>query len=380
MLAHVDLDAFYASVEELDQPEIKGRAVIVGGLEGRGVVSSCSYAARRFGVHSAMPISQARRLCPRGVFLPVRMSRYQEASCQVMDILSRFSPVLEQISVDEAFMDLRGVTHLWGGSPAQTGLKIKETVRKEAGLNCSVGIAPLRFLAKIASERSKPDGLLLVDDVEGFLPTVELKEVSGVGAKTLRLLGDLGAHKLFDLRSFPPPLLERRLGKHGPELLRLAWGRDERGLEPQRQVKSVSHETTFAQDLARKDIILSHLMVLCQKVGTRLRQAGMCAGTFTLKIKYPDFKQKTLSSSSGQPTDQTLDIFNRLHGFVEEGTAIRLLGVGAGNLRPARQDGLFNRGRQQALHQAEDYLQRRFGLRGLTRARTLLLDKERMDE
>jgi DNA polymerase-4 len=376
MLAHVDLDAFYASVEELDQPDLKGRAVIVGGLGERGVVSSCSYAARRFGIRSAMPMSQARRLCPQGVFLPVRMSRYQEASSQVMAVLSCFSPALEQISVDEAFMDLHGVTHLWGGSAAQTGLMIKEAVRKETGLNCSVGIAPLRFLAKIASERSKPDGLLLVDEAEEFMSTVDLGEISGVGAKTLRVLRDLGAHKLFDLRSLPPGLLERRLGKHGLDLLCLAWGRDQRGVATEQQVKSISHEITFARDLARRDIILSHLMVLCQKVGTRLRQAGLYAGTFTLKIKYPDFTQKIFSSSSSRPTDQTLDIFNRLHGFVKEGTAIRLLGAGAGNLRPARQNELFNHGRRQSLHQAEDYLQQRFGPRSLTRARTMLLDKE----
>jgi DNA polymerase-4 len=376
MLAHIDLDAFYASVEELDQPRLKGRPIIVGGLGGRSVVAACSYPARRFGVRSAMPMAKARALCPQGIFLAPRMDRYQQASREVMSLLARFSPAMEQISIDEALLDLKGVTHLWGGSARQCALMIKETIRRETGLICSIGVAPLRFLAKIASERCKPDGLLIVEESEPFLSTVALREVSGVGAQTLRCLNELGTHQLTDLRAFTPQILERRLGKAGLNLWLLAQGRDERRVGLPRQPKSISHETTFARDLAETDVILSHLMDLCQKTGSRLRWAGLCAGTLTLKVKYPDFKQKTFSNSSSKPTNHTLDIFNRLRGFAGSQTNIRLLGVGASNLCPARQDDLFHDRRSQCLHEAEDYLQQRFGPQGLTRARTLLISKE----
>ena len=376
MLAHVDLDAFYASVEELDNPSLAGKPVIVGGLGGRGVVSACSYAARKFGVRSAMPMFRAQSLCPQAVFLPVRMARYKQMSHEVMDILRSFSPDLEQISVDEAFLDLRGVVNLWGGSYAGLGALLKTALKEKTGLNCSVGIAPLRFTAKIASERCKPGGLLVVEDLEEFLATIELKEVSGVGEKSLARLKELGLRRLLDLRGLEADFVEARLGKHGLKLWQLAWGHDPRGVELSHETKSISNEHTFRYDQSEREVILSHLMRLCQKVGGRLRQAGLNAHTVTLKIKFPDFKQKTFSRTLAQPTNLTLDIFNNLEGFITQGVKIRLLGVGVANFREDAQESLFTEQRFQKLHAVEDYLHKRFGNKGLTRASALLTRKE----
>lgn len=375
MLAHIDLDAFYASVEELDNPELKGQPLIVGGLNGRGVVSACSYAARKFGVRSAMAIFQARKLCPKAVFLPVRMARYRELSQVVMEILDSFTPVVEQISIDEAFLDLSGTEHLWGGGSLSTARLIKQTIREKTGLSCSIGVAPLRFMAKIASERSKPDGLLLVEDKEQFLQSIKLKEVSGVGARTLVNLQQLGLHNLVDLRNLSPEFVNRRLGKYGMTLWNLAHGEDARGVSPGHTVKSISHEQTFLEDVTDHDIIRSHLMALCQKVARRLRAGGLSASSITLKVKFPDFKLKTFSKSLAQPTDLTLDFYNNLQGFLEKEWKIRLLGVVGSGLNKPAQPGLFNQWRQHSLHQAEDILYERFGPKGITRASTLLTSK-----
>jgi DNA polymerase-4 len=251
MLAHVDMDAFYAAVEVLDDPRLRGKPVIVGGGR-RGVVSAASYEARVFGVRSAQPIFEARRLCPQGVFMPVRMARYRQISAQVMEILLSFSPLLEQVSVDEAYLDLTGTEGLWG-PPERAARAIKAAVREATGLTCSVGLAPVRFLAKIASDRDKPDGLTLVGDLEAFLATVSLKEVPGVGAKTLERLRPLGLTMLTQVRALGAERLEALLGSYGGRLWDLAHGRDHAGVYPERQAKSVSHEQTFARDLDRRD-------------------------------------------------------------------------------------------------------------------------------
>jgi DNA polymerase-4 len=380
MLAHVDMDAFYAAVEVVDHPRLAGLPVIVGGGR-RGVVSAASYEARAFGVHSAQPIFEARRLCPQGEFLPVRMSRYRQVSAQVMEVLLSFTPLLEQVSVDEAYLDLAGTEGLWG-PPAAAARAIKAAVRQTTGLTCSVGLAPVRFLAKIASDRDKPDGLTLVADMEAFLATVSLKEVPGVGAKTLERLRPLGLTMLTQVRALGQARLESLLGSYGGRLWDLAHGRDHASVYPERQAKSVSHEQTFERDLDRRDpadrqMLDSHLLLMCQRVAARLRRHGLAGRTVTLKLKHADFRQITLRQTLGEPTDSTQEIHQAARGLLDSAPAgrFRLMGVGVSGLAPLGQGqgGLFDgqRRRQSSLSRAEDAVRGRFGEKALVRAGAL---------
>lgn len=377
MIAHVDMDAFYASVEVLDHPELRGRPVIVG-MGARGVVSAASYEARRFGVRSAMPIFQAQRLCPEGVFVPVRMARYQEVSREVMRVLERFSPLVEPISVDEAFLDLAGTSRLWGG-PAEVGRAIKETMRAATGLTCSVGVAPVRFLAKIASDRDKPDGLVVVEDLENFLGTVLLKEVSGVGPRSQARLGELGLKRLVEVRALGPERLEKLMGSFGTRLWDLAHGRDPSGVHPGREIKSVSHERTLEADLSDRDQLKSHLLKLSQMVARRLRGYGLMGWTVFLKLKHSDHRLITRSQTLAGPTDSTGPIYHTaaelLDSYAPAGP-FRLIGVGVSGLHPrdSGQMDLFSgggEGRSGALEAAEDRLVARFGHGALTRGGAL---------
>ena len=377
MLAHVDMDAFYASVEVLDRPELAGKPVIVGrGV--RGVVSAASYEARALGVRSAMPIFQARRLCPRGAFLAPRMERYRQVSREVMAVLEGFTPVVEQVSVDEAFLDLSGVEGLWG-PPRRIGQAIKRTMRENVGLTCSVGLAPVRFLAKIASERDKPDGLTVVEDVESFLSGVKLKEVSGVGARSQERLADMGLRRLTDVRALGPRRLESALGALGLRLWDLARGVDPTGVKPRRPVKSVSHEMTFAKDTGDPRLLESRLLALCQKACRRLRAKGLAGRVVTLKLRHADMSLASRRISLDQASDQAGEVFAAARGLLRAYTRpgpFRLIGVGVSGLHPAGagQAGLFGRERvrrDRALSQAEDDICRRFGDNALSRAGAL---------
>ena len=377
MLAHVDMDAFYASVEVLDRPALAGQPVIVGGGV-RGVVSAASYQARRFGVRSAMPMYQARRLCPQGVFLPVRMARYRQVSRQVMEVLGRFSPLVEPVSVDEAYLDLGGTEGLWG-PPRQAGEAIKRAVKEATGLTCSVGLAPLRFLAKIASDRNKPDGLTVVEEVEAFLETVSLAEVPGVGRRTRRRLEVMGITRLVEVRGLGPRRLEQALGTMGLRLWDLARGVDPSGISPRRPVKSVSHEVTLARDTADRGELETVLLGLCQKVCRRLRRQGLSGRVVTLKLKHADMRLVTRRQTLPRPCDQAGPLFRaarRLLWAYGAAGPFRLIGVGVSGLQPSRAlvAELFGRQeqkRQAALARAEDQICRRFGEQALTRARTL---------
>jgi DNA polymerase-4 len=384
MLAHVDMDAFYAAVEVLDRPELAGAPVIVGG-GARGVVSAASYAARAFGVRSAMPLFEARRRCPQGVFVPVRMERYRQMSRQVMAVLGSFSPLLEQVSVDEAFLDLGG-TPVFKAGPEAAGQAIKQAVRQATGLTCSVGLAPLRFLAKIASDRDKPDGLTVVEDVEAFLATITLKEVPGCGAKARERLGALGLGRLTELRPLGRQRLERLLGAFGAHLWDLSQGIDPAGVELEREIKSVSHEQTFARDLADRVLLASHLLALAEKVGRRLRRYGLQGRTVTLKLRHQDFRLVSRRQSLPRPSDSTQEIYQAarqlLLAYAPPGP-FRLIGVAVSSLEPAGggQAGLFDQQDQakgQALSRAEDLVRDRFGEKALQRAGALpALEKSR---
>jgi DNA polymerase-4 len=377
LLAHVDMDAFYASVEVMDRPELKGLPVIVGGGK-RGVVSAASYAARKFGVRSAMPIFQAKRLCPEGVFVPVRMDRYREISGQVMQILSGFTPVVEQVSVDEAYLDLSGTEGLWG-PPRQAGLAIKSRVRELTGLTCSVGIAPLRYLCKIASERDKPDGLTVVEDVEAFLASVTLKEVPGVGAKAQARLKSLGITMLTHLRLLGRERLEEMMGSWGLRLWDLANGVDPHGVGGERDTKSLSHEITLEEDTNDRELLAAHLLDLSQKVCRRLRRHGLWGRVAVLKLRHADLKLITRRVTLPRPTDRAGELFPAVRKLLAEygpPGPFRLIGVGLAGLSQmgSGQEELFGRNsdnRKQALSRAEDAICSRFGAKAISRAGAL---------
>jgi DNA polymerase IV len=339
-ILHVDLDAFYASVEQLADPSIAGRPVIVGGLGPRGVVSAASYEARPFGVHSAMPMAQARRACPHGVFLAPRFPAYEAASVEVMEILRAYTPLVEPLSLDEAFLDVAGSRRLYGDGPT-IAAAIRARVKAEAGLDASVGVAGTKFLAKIASESAKPDGLLVVPPGGelDFLHPLPVERLWGVGPATYRKLANLGVHTVGDLAALPEPTLVRALGPaHGSHLHALAWNRDSRAIEPSREVKSIGHEETFPADVAERATLERAVVNFAEKISTRLRRAGKVGRTVQLKVRYHDFRTITRSRTLAEATDLSAQIGHTarelLHD-VELGGGIRLLGVSIRQLESA---------------------------------------------
>ena len=318
-IIHLDMDAFYAAVEVLDNPDLKGKPVIVGGSKERGVVSSASYEARTFGVHSAQPVATAMRLCPQGIFRPVRMWRYKEISRQILEIFKRFSPLVEPLSLDEAFVDVTGSTRLFG-PPEEIAKKIKQQVVAETGLTASAGVAPTKFIAKIASDIQKPDGLTVVPEgkVKEFLGPLPIEKLWGVGEATRKTLAHLGVETIGDLACVSRELLDRKLGKHGLHLYLLAKGVDEREVETERQVKSIGHEETYREDILDMAMARRVLLSLATRVAKRLRGHGFVGKTVTLKVKYHDFVQITRSVTLQEPTDDGREIFQSCCDLVEQ--------------------------------------------------------------
>jgi DNA polymerase IV len=340
-ILHVDLDAFYASVAVLNDPTLRGKPVIVGGTGARGVVTSASYEARRFGVRSAMPSVRARRLCPEGIFLPPDFDAYRVHSNRFREILLAHTPLVEPISLDEAFLDVGGATLLFG-SPVAIAEKIREEVAREVGVTCSVGIAPAKFVAKLASDGCKPDGLLHVPagEVASFLETMPVERLWGVGEKTAELLSRLAIRTVGDLGRTPMTILERLLGEAAAShLSHLAHGIDDRPVVPYEAPKSVGHEETFDRDLDDEDEILRELLALSGRVAARLREDGYRSRTVTLKVRLANFTTLTRSRTQADPTDLGAD----LHRTVSElyrnlpgaKRRVRLLGVQAAGLVPA---------------------------------------------
>jgi DNA polymerase IV len=387
-IIHLDMDAFYASVEVLDQPELLGKPVIVGGNSARGVVSAASYEARRFGVHSAMPIVTARRLCPEGFFLPVRMSRYREISERIMFIFEQFTPLVEPLSLDEAFLDVTGSGPLFGAA-SKIALTIKELVRKETGLTVSAGVASSKLVAKIASDLEKPDGLTIVPPggEKEFLGRLAIDKLWGVGRMTRETLRLMGVNTIGDITRLPLPMLESRFGRHGLHLYQAARGIDEREVTPEREMKSVGHEETFETDLRDTRILERELLALAVRVGRRLRRYGMQGRTVTLKVKYFDFKQVTRSLTLAAATDDEKEIFQQARQLLVKTEAghrpVRLLGVSLANFasgREARQMDLFGGSsqaitRREGLHRAVDAISSKYGSSSILPA-TLIPDKD----
>lgn len=347
VVLHVDLDAFYASVEVRDDPTLRGRPVVVGGLGPRGVVAAASYQARRFGIRSAMPMARARRACPDAVFLAPRFPAYEEASRAVMAILHDVTPLVEPLSLDEAFLDVTGAQRRLGPGP-EIARSLRARIREETGLVASVGIAGTKMLAKIASDLSKPDGLLVVEPgtEDAFLRPLPIRRLWGVGPATERRLAALGVSTVGDLADLPVDAVIRSLGPSvGRHLHDLANNVDDRPVVPEREVKSIGHEETFPTDVDRRDELERHLARMGDRVAARLRAAGVVARTVQLKLRYGDFRTLTRSTTLPEATDRTADVTGaarRLLAGLHVEPGVRLLGVSGQNLarQPAVQEEL----------------------------------------
>jgi DNA polymerase-4 len=346
-IGHLDMDAFFAAVEQLDEPKFRGKPVIVGGLGPRGVVATASYEARRFGVHSAMPMAAARKRCPDGAFVPPRFERYCEISARVREVLLRASPVLETVSLDEAFFDVSE----YGAGAMAVALAAKQEVQRETQLTCSVGVAPNRFLAKMGSDLSKPDGFLVIrpERVREILDPLPIGKMWGVGDVTERRLRGLGLLRIADVRTAPVELLEREFGRMGVRLHELARGEDDTPIAGESESVSMSREVTYAVDLLRAEEIEDEVRRLARHVAGHLRAASMLCRTVRIKIRYPDFRTITRQVRLPVATDsegliETLAVHLLRQRAELDERGVRLLGVGVSRLGVAatRQLSLFD--------------------------------------
>ena len=382
-MLHVDLDAFYASVESLKDPSLKGKPVIVGGVGGRGVVSSASYEARVFGVRSAMPTVRARRLCPDGVFVPPDFTAYQAHSNRFREVLLSFTPLVEPISLDEAFLDVAGAERLFG-PPETIAARIRADVEREVGVTCSVGVAPTKFVAKLASDGCKPDGMLVVpaEGVLDYLEPLPVGRLWGVGEKTGDTLGRMGIRTIGDLSRTPQAILARLLGEQSAtHLWQLSHGIDDRDVVPYEPPRSVGHEETFEHDLDDDEEILRELLALTGRVASRLRADGYRARTVTLKARLATFTTLTRSKTMADPTDVGADLYQTVAALYRalpgERRRIRLLGVQATGLLSAgaEQLALLHGERWSDVERTIDRIEERFG-RGAAQPASLL-DRDR---
>ncbi|HEV2946735.1 MAG TPA: DNA polymerase IV [Gemmataceae bacterium] len=383
MILHVDMDAFYASVEERDNPDLVGKPVIVGGTaEGRGVVCAANYVARQYGIHSAMPAITAVRLCPQGVFLPLRMEHYAQISREIREILDRFTPLVEPLSLDEAFLDVSGCEGLFGPAP-RIGKKIKEEIRRRVHLVASVGVAPNKFLAKIASDLKKPNGFVVVDPhgIHDFLDPLPVGRLWGIGKVSSKAFQKLGITTIGQLRQLPLAILESHFGKSGRHFWQLANGIDDRRVIPDREAKSISHETTFAEDIGQLEVLREWLMEQTEQVARRLRRHQLVGRTVQLKIRFQDFSTITRSQTLREPTNITQEIWQAAAKLLTSRLParrgpVRLLGVGVSGLESRSESqgdsrSLFDesgREKQEKLDAVTDKIQERFGSTALGRA------------
>ncbi len=378
-IIHIDMDAFFAAVEQLDNPELRGIPVIVGGLGQRGVVSTASYEARKFGVHSAMSMVEARRLCPKGVFLQGRHKRYGEISREIFKIFMKYSPLVEKVSIDEAFLDISGC-HLLFGDSVSIGRKIKEEIKDKIGLTASVGLAPNKFLAKLASDMDKPDGLFIIEEnkISEILDPLPVNKIWGVGKKTTLVLKDKGITTIGQLKKLSCSELKAIFGKTGIQLYYLSRGIDDRSVSRAEEVKSISHEETFAQDLTEKEIIYNSLLEMAERVSRRMRKRGYKSNTIFIKLRYGDFTTLTRRITLPGAVNDTDAIYQTARKLLDRGKLlkkpIRLLGVGVSNLKEneGTQLSLFeDRISQEELIRTIDNIKDRFGDSSITRARNL---------
>lgn len=385
-ILHVDMDAFYASIEERDHPELQGQPIIVGGrAEHRGVVSAANYPARKFGVHSAIPMKTARQLCPQAHFFPVRMSDYAEVSQSLQKIFRKYTPLMEPLSLDEAFLDVSGSQLLFGNG-REIAASIKQEVRHSLQLIASVGVAPNKFLAKIASDADKPDGLVVVepDKIQEFLDPLPVSRVWGIGKMATQRFNRLGIQTISQVRVLEPKILTELFGEQGLHLWNLSQGLDERAVIPERQAKSISRETTFSSDVNDLEILRIILMDLVEDVSRRLRKNKLRGKTIQLKIRYDDFSTFTRSITVSQPTDLTREIEQSAllmldQKLPERPLSIRLIGVGVTGFQSGsqHQKSLFDEEDQQKfsrLDQVKDQIASRFGSNSIIRGNRIASD------
>ena len=380
-ILHADLDAFFAAVEQRDRPELRGKPVIVGGggPNDRGVVSTASYEARKYGIRSAMPLRTAGALCPHGIFVPVDGRKYGEVSRQVMSVLRRFSPLVEQLSIDEAFLDLTGTEALFG-TGEEAAQALKRAVHDETELTVSVGVASNRLVAKIASDLRKPDGLVVVPRGEeaAFLAPLAIERLWGVGASTRKVLADYGVTTIGDLAALPAELLVRRFGAHGGDLAARARGVGDTVVGDHMAAKSVSQEHTFDIDTADWEVMEQTLLALSEGVAGRLRATNVRASTIAVKIRDSSFRTITRQRTLREPTDMDDVVWRTAKELTRKevrGARIRLLGVAASGLDAEAQLSLFEEAgpddRRRRATEATDEVRRRFGSRAIRRARLM---------
>jgi DNA polymerase-4 len=378
-ILHVDMDAFFASVEQLDDPALRGRPVLVGYDGPRGVVAAASYESRAFGCHSAQPMATAKRLCPHAAIVPVRHARYREASQQVFKVFNQFTPRIEPLSIDEAFLDVTGSLRLLG--PAERiAADLKLRVRTTTGLTASVGVAPNKFLAKLASDMCKPDGLAVVrrDDVDALLAPMPVGKIFGIGPKTAERLRSIGARTIGDLRRLPADVLAQTVGGDGEHYRRLAFGIDDRPVVTDAEAKSIGQEQTFGIDLVDPEAVGAVLLGQAEQVAQRLRGHRLRARAITVKIRFGDYRTITRSTTLPTPTDATAEVWSAarrlFQRWCEAGfQPVRLIGVSAGGLGAA--DGQLDlfpdpaAQKQRRLDSAVDAINRRFGRPVIGRSR-----------
>jgi DNA polymerase-4 len=380
-ILHVDMDAFYASVEEQDRPDLKGKPLIVGGTGGRAVVAAASYAVRRFGVRSAMPMREALRRCPDAIVVPPRMARYQEISAQIFEIFREFTPLVEGLSLDEAFLDITGSQRLLG-DPEVIGAEIRRRIAGKTGLTASVGIAPNKLLAKIASDLHKPDGMCCIDagNMREILDGLPIQKLFGVGQKTLPAVHAAGIRTFGDVRAAGDEMLWRAFGKHGKAMRDRACGLDDRPVEPDRAEKSISAEETFAVDIHAAADLTAQLARLADRTASRLRAHNLVAGRVSVKIRRGDFTTYTRQRALAPATQDTAIVSAAAQSLLGAWMAsqprarVRLLGVGVSELQSLRQSDLFSGplpGPGSRLDSAVDGIRDRFGEGFLTRASML---------
>jgi nucleotidyltransferase/DNA polymerase involved in DNA repair len=370
-ILHVDMDAFFAAIEQRDEPKLRGRPVLVGGAGPRGVVAAASYEARTFGCHSAQPMAMARRLCPQAVVLPPRRTRYSEVSRQVFAILDAFTPLVEPLSIDEAFLDVTGTDRSLG-TPQGIATAIKKRIRDELGLTASVGVAPNKFLAKLASDLEKPDGLTVIEPeaIQRTIATLPINKMWGVGPATEQKLLSLGIRTFGDLQPWPRNVLESHFGSLGRKLHRLCRGEDDRPVVTDQAIKSISQEQTFDEDRADPDEVRNVLRSQAEKVAMRLRKGDLRGRTITVKIRFGDFQTITRSTTLHAPTDGTDLICAEARDLFDAWAAtgfqpVRLIGVGISQLTgEAEQFNLFTQqtdDRSRRLDATTDAIRNKFG-------------------
>ena len=378
-IMHVDMDAFFAAVEVLDNPEYAGKPLIVGGRKDspRGVVSTASYEARKFGVHSAMPIAKAAALCPDGIFVSGRMARYREVSTQIQNIFPLFSPLVEPLSIDEAFLDMTGCEHFYT-SLEQMGHELKQSIYKTTGLTASVGIAPNKFLAKLASDWRKPDGLfvLRLTEVQAFLKELPVGKLWGVGRKSEEMLQRLNIHSVKDILPHSETWLQERVGAAlGSQIYNLARGWDERPVVAGQQAQSIGHEITFSEDHEDFAFLRHQLARMSEKVGWRLREQGFYAKTVSIKVRFHNFRTITRSLTLSYAFNDDDTIFREaLHLLTAvKLEPVRLLGVTTSNFSVGTQLSLFGpeEGPMGKLNETLDKINRRFAPGTISKGRTL---------